>query len=321
MSETTASGREARTSRGNNTLGRFLKSRREALEPPHGPSVETLVLEIFRAGRKLSPGHYYRIEEGRRKPSGDTLEIIADVLRLSRADRDYAHSLIAEKPQPRPVVRQYVPEAVKRVLQFQEPAPSYVVDRKLDILEWNTATCEIYGLDLTTVDDPSKRNVPWLIFNSSELRSRLRDWESHAQRIVAECRIRWAGLDKDCEIQDVILRLRESELFAKWWDQLKVEVALPGPVRKEIDHPDVGLLVLEQTVFPIGDNPDLHMILTIPLPEENTAGKLRRLSALRMRPHLAATAGEPDAIRATAAALNLAAASLTDLHREANGGR
>ncbi len=323
MSETTSSSREgaangrpARANGDTNTLGRFLKSRREALKPPRGPSVETLVHEIFLAGfGKLSSGHYYRIEEGIRKPSGETLEIIAKALHLSPADREYAHSLIDEKAPPRPVVRQHVSESIVRVMQYQEPAAAYVIDRKLDILKWNDATCEIYGFDLERVLDPRDRNVAWLVFNGPGLQSRLRHWETHAQRIVAQCRTRWAGLEKDCEIQEIISRLHESELFAKWWDRPEVmEVALPGPVRKEIDHPDVGLLVLEQTVFPTGDNPDLHFVLTIPLPEENTEGKLKRLAALRMRRSAStSTGGEPDAIRA-AAALNLAAASiLTDL--------
>jgi hypothetical protein len=54
--------------------------------------------------------------------------------------------------------------------------------------------------------------------------------------------------------------------FATWWNQPRIST---GYFRKEIDHPDVGLLVLEQTVHQVLTCRNLYMVLLAPLPESS----------------------------------------------------
>ncbi len=68
------------------------------------------------------------------------------------------------------------------------------------------------------------------------------------------------------------------EQFATWWNEPTVK--LRSAVEKIVNHPKVGQLRLEQTVFPVADNPDLDMVVTMPL-DEDTVTKLDRLAELR----------------------------------------
>lgn len=262
-----------------NALGYFLRACREEL----GLSREGLVGEIhMRTGYRLGACHYGRIEWGVRRPSADALDKIADALHLHRTEKDYLFSFIPEKPRPTPItLRETVPDAVHRVVQFQQPAAAYVIDRRLDIVDWNDATCEIYGADLEAIKDERERNLAWLVFSSSPLRERLLNWEIHAKQVVALCRNRWAG-EKDSEIQGILQRMLIFPQFATWWGG-RPRVALQNNFRKEINHPDVGMLVLEQTSFQLRDNPNLDMVLTLPLSEADTEKKLKRLMSLRQR--------------------------------------
>ena len=103
-----------------NTLGRFLKARREELNLSRESFVK-------RTGNSLTTSHCFRVERGLHMPSADTLDRIADGLGLDRNERAYVHLLIAEKPRPTFTPRETVPEAVRRVVQFQQPASAYVV--------------------------------------------------------------------------------------------------------------------------------------------------------------------------------------------------
>jgi transcriptional regulator with XRE-family HTH domain len=246
-------------------LGRFLFSKRR---------VQGLRREDVAAAAFIGYEYYSRIERGSRIPLAPVLERISEVLQLDFGERDYVLSFTNQPL--RPIVRwQEVPSSIVQFIRYQGHAPAYVIDRRLDMLYWNTATCEFYGIDLAGVES-EERNVVWLMFTSSELRVRLRDWERHARRIVATCHYRWAGYQKDPAIYDLLSALRlKSQEFSTFWEQ--PEASFPGAVRKEIDHPVEGLLVVEQTIWQFGDNPELHLVTTTPLPEADTAVKLQRL--------------------------------------------
>lgn len=71
----------------------------------------------------------------------------------------------------------------------------------------------------------------------------------------------------------------EFPQFKKWWSQPRIAVRYN--FRKEIDHPDVGLLCLEHTGYQICANRHLHLVITIPLPEHETEKKLKMLLTRR----------------------------------------
>ena len=52
-----------------------------------------------------------------------------------------------------------------------------------------------------------------------------------------------------------------------------------GQIRKELDHPLVGLLAVESTAMKVPARPDLTIVLHTPLPEHSTAAKLEWLAS------------------------------------------
>jgi transcriptional regulator with XRE-family HTH domain len=254
-----------------NPLGKFLR----AVRDERGLSREALVTRIQRTtGHRLTASYYYRLEQCFRTPSADALDKIADGLEFSQAQREYAFSLIPGKPPPM-TFPATVPDAVRRVVQLQQPISAYVVNRRMDLLAWNDTFCELYGVDLEAIDE-QERNIVWLMFSRPNVSARLRDWEIHAQTIAAICRSQWSWRDND--IHKLLQRLLTFPQFATWWNQPRVSTRY---FRKEIDHPDVGLLILEQTVHQVLACRGLYMVLLAPLPECETEDKLRMLLTLR----------------------------------------
>ena len=45
-----------------------------------------------------------------------------------------------------------------------------------------------------------------------------------------------------------------------------------------MDHPEVGLLLFEHTTFQLHDDPDLKIVVFVPLPGSDSPEKLRYLS-------------------------------------------
>jgi hypothetical protein len=68
-------------------------------------------------------------------------------------------------------------------------------------------------------------------------------------------------------------RLKElSAEFTELWERRDIEDA--GVIRKELDHPLVGLLCVESTAVKVPARSDLTVVLHTPLDEGNTAAKL-----------------------------------------------
>lgn len=258
-------------------LGRFLCERRKALKL----SREGLIAKILvKRHVRISSGAIAKIEKGMRLPLFATLDLIADGLDFGPDERAHVMALIDERPLPPVASCQEVPAPVLRVVHYLDRTAAYVIDRKLDIRAFNAATCDLYGFQIEDVD-PEDCNVAWVMFNSPFLAAYLVDWDSHAKRIVAQCRAHWAGREHDPEIRKILDRMLGVEQFATWWNEPTVK--LRSAVEKIVNHPKVGQLRLEQTVFPVADNPDLDMVVTMPL-DEDTVTKLDRLAELRGTP-------------------------------------
>jgi hypothetical protein len=81
-------------------------------------------------------------------------------------------------------------------------------------------------------------------------------------------------------IQCLLQRMLTFPDFVVWWNKPRV---LARYFRKEIDHPDVGLRVLEQTVHQVLTCRNFYMVLLTPLPESETEKKLGMLLTLRTK--------------------------------------
>ncbi len=98
-----------------------------------------------------------------------------------------------------------------------------------------------------------------------------------AHTVVAQFRAWCAAAPDDEGYQEVLGELRDaSPEFAALWEERGIEDA--GQIRKELDHPLVGLLAVESTAMKVR-RPDLTIVLHTPLPEANAAAKLERLAS------------------------------------------
>ncbi|GAB2955450.1 hypothetical protein GCM10023080_013100 [Streptomyces pseudoechinosporeus] len=68
-----------------------------------------------------------------------------------------------------------------------------------------------------------------------------------------------------------------SAEFTELWEQR--DILDQGQIRKELDHPLVGLLCVESTAMKVPARPDLTVVLHTPLAEANTAAKLEWLAS------------------------------------------
>lgn len=138
----------------------------------------------------------------------------------------------------------------------------------------NRAACQVFA-DFATIQ-AEERNIVRLIFTNEEYRRRCVDWESIAQRILAQLRASSSQYHDDAHLSTLILELQQrSPEFAHWWPRHEVQERQDG--RKEFMHPLVGSLILEHSTFQIEDSPGLKMVVYLPACEE-TARKLEQLA-------------------------------------------
>jgi transcriptional regulator with XRE-family HTH domain len=256
-------------------LGGFLHQRRRHLG---------LRREEVAAQAAVGFDWYVRIEQGRGRASSDVLIRVCKVLELDKAEIEYVLALaegvagLVELTRP---AEEPVPPAVLRVMHLQEPAPSYVVNSQFDLLAWNGCSCEFYGIEFGELT-PADRNLLWLMLTDPVVRERLDEWESHAKRLVVQCRTLWAAKMKVPYIEALVARLESAcDDFRHWWSLPLVETPAMAPVRKRVIDPVLGALVVDQTAWLFGDRSDRMLILSTPA--DDVAGMPAKLAELAER--------------------------------------
>lgn len=256
-------------------LGGFLQQRRRHLG---------LRREEVAARASVGYDWYVRIEQGRGRASSDVLCRVCMVLELDKAEIEYVLALadgvagLVDLTRP---LEEPVPPAVLQVMHMLQPAPSYVLDSQFDVLAWNECSCEFYGIEFGEVPVPD-RNLLWLMLAYPAARERMDEWESHARRLIVQCRTMWAGRMKLPRIEALVARLEsESDDFRYWWSMPLAEAPGLEPVRKKILDPELGALVVDQTAWLFGDKSDRMLILSSPA--EDVPGMPEKLDALAKR--------------------------------------
>jgi MmyB-like transcription regulator ligand binding domain len=163
--------------------------------------------------------------------------------------------------------------------QHQGDNPAYVTDGRMNLLAWNRAALEVFGVFGRAFPDipPEERNVVWLIF-TDDSRRLLLDWEQHAQRVLAQFRDASRFFVDDPWFPAFVHRLKErSAEFAAWWS--RHDVGRVQATAKVIDHPAVGHVALKQTVLQVvDDQAPLYTIIYTPAPGADAADKLAKLA-------------------------------------------
>ncbi|MER6342934.1 helix-turn-helix transcriptional regulator [Streptomyces sp. NPDC001595] len=265
-------------------LREFLRSRRARVSPaeaglPDGgarrrtPGLRREEVAVL-AG--VGASWYQWLEQGRDiSVSPQVLDAVARVLRLSDAEHRHLYVLAGLNP-PAPQVapeKRDMCEGLRRLIDTWMPYPAHIMDLYYNCVLYNDAAATVLGMR-----PDQTQNCLVDFFTDPMYRSRSRSWERNARTVVAQFRAASSSRPDDEGFAAVLSQVREaSPEFTRLWEERDIEDA--GQIRKELDHPVVGLLVVESTAMKVPVRPDLTIVLHTPLDEANTDAKLRWLAS------------------------------------------
>ncbi|MUN38531.1 helix-turn-helix transcriptional regulator [Actinomadura litoris] len=247
-------------------LAAFLRSRRERLDP-HDFDLPTrrrtrrtpgLRREEVAELAGISIDYIVRLEQARGlRPSAEVLGSLAQALRLTSAERAYLFDLARQRPTTpgRPAAAAAPPLA--RLVADLSPLPAMLTNHRYDILAWNTEMSRLL-LDFDTLP-PHQRNSMWLCLMRPEMRDFYVDRERIVREGIAHLRTVWAAHPEDEALSALIAEFATDPDFARLWDERDVKVH--GRGRKQMRHPEAGLVAVDfETLTPL-DDPDLQLVI------------------------------------------------------------
>lgn len=265
-------------------LREFLRSRRARVSPaeaglPDGgarrrtPGLRREEVAVL-AGVGVS--WYQWLEQGRDiTVSPQVLDSVGRVLRLSSAERRHLYVLAGLNP-PAPEVdprNAHMCDGLGRLIDTWMPYPAHIMDAYWNAVMYNDAARMVLGMRPGGVE-----NCLIAFFTDPVYRSRAKSWEQNAAHVVAQYRAACSERPGDDGFRAVVEEAKElSPEFTELWERR--DVAPGGQVRKEMEHPVVGTLVVESTQLRVPARPDLAIVLHTPLAEADTAAKLEWLAS------------------------------------------
>lgn len=218
---------------------------------------------------------YQWLEQGRDiSVSPQVLDSVARVLKLSNPERRHLYVLAGLNPPAPEPAPDHGCEGLRRLIDAWMPFPAHIMDRYYNCVIYNEAAGWVLGMRPGIT-----QNCLVDFFTDPLYRSRSKSWELNARTVVAQFRAACTASPDDEGLRAVLDELRESAgpEFARLWDERDIQDA--GVIRKELDHPLVGLLCVESTAMKVPARPDLTIVLHTPLDEAHTAAKLEWLAS------------------------------------------
>jgi transcriptional regulator with XRE-family HTH domain len=264
-----------------NTLGEYLRARRELVDP------REVGLRV--AGVRRTPGlrreevatlagisadYYLRLEQGRdRNPSAQVLEALAGVFGLDATAAEYLLSLAAPRPaKGRARPRQETVRPGIRQLLGALNLPAFVESRMFDVLAAN---------DLATALSPCIRpgeNRLRSVFLDPEERDRYANITKALGGMVASFRASIGTDTDDPRVAQLVGELSlASEQFRKLWARHDVKALAGGEF--VLRHPEVGELSLRREKLPLGESAGKLLVIYHAEPGSASAAALSRLAA------------------------------------------
>jgi len=262
-------------------LADFLRTRRKRLSPEQ--------VGLISGKRRRTPGlrreevallanigvsWYTLLEQGRDiRVSDQVLDSIVQVMRLNDAERKHLYMLaFGHQPPPLYEPMEFVGPTLQRFLDLQGIIPTIVIGYCWDVLAWNKSGAWLFGIEQTP---PEYRNVMLMSFTDLPSRKQLADWEGHAKHLLAQFRASYGKYVNDPRFNQLIERLKSiSPEFNDWWEHHHVQDRRDG--YKEINHPEVGRLEFKQMTLSSVVQPELKIMLHMPLPDTDTEDKIRQ---------------------------------------------
>jgi transcriptional regulator with XRE-family HTH domain len=266
-------------------LSDFLRNRRGRIAPAH--------VGLPATNRRRTPGlrreevaqlagvsaTWYTWLEQKRPigVSSGVLDNLARVLRLDPAERMQLFQLALRPPVLESLSkRETVSPLIRRLLERTDPVPAFVLGRRWDVLAWNRAALAFF-LDFEQVH-ANERNLLWLIFTNSALRSLLVDWPARAKDTLARFRADYGRHAGDTHFLQLVERLKSvSPEFAQWWPRHDILPMSEG--RNVYDHPQAGRMIVENTMFSLVDSPELRLVVFLAAAPCNSIAKMKNIVA------------------------------------------
>lgn len=265
-------------------LSAFLKSRRARITPGD--------VGLLPGLRRRTPGlrreevaqlsgvgvsWYTWLEQGREiTVSGEVLDAVAGVLRLSEPERRHLYLLAGLNPPPAGGSATEVSVEMRAVVDGWERGPAIVRDRYWNILAFNVLAGRVFGCV-----DGEPHNCLVTFFTSPRYRGLPEPWAEAAPGVVAAYRADAALVPHDSEFQRVADELAAAvPEFAELWEHH--EVGAPIQAVNALHHPDVGDLYFDATTLTVADHPNWSLVLYNPKPNTDTAERLAGLPRLRL---------------------------------------
>jgi transcriptional regulator with XRE-family HTH domain len=282
----TSTGPDATKAHRLRELREFLMSRRARITPaeaglPDGgarrrtPGLRREEVAVL-AGVGVS--WYQWLEQGRDiTVSPQVLDAVGRVLRLSSAERRHLYVLAGlNPPAPRtdPGDRDMC-AGLRRLIDAWMPYPAHIMDGYWNTVMYNDAAAAVLGMRPGIV-----QNCLIAYFTDPVYRARSSGWAKNAPQVVAQFRAACSEGPDDEGFRTVVAEAKAaSPEFAELWERR--DVAPGGQIRKEMEHPLVGRLVVESTQLRVPARPDLVIVMHTPVPDAatDTAAKLQWLAS------------------------------------------
>lgn len=263
-------------------LGDFLKSRRAKILPsqvgvPEGIRRRTPGLRREEVALLSGIGltWYTWIEQGRPiQISIKTLESLAKTLMLDKEEIKHLYILAQHTPPTDfQIYSDNINPMFQHVLDSLEFSPATIQDARFNVISWNRAAAKII-LDYDQIN-VSKRNMLRIMFTNEEYKKKFTDWEVSAKKMIASFRTMYGELVGDPWIENLITELRnESKEFDSWWSMY--DIKKDEGMLKNINHPILGELEFEHTVYMLVSNSDLKMSILTAVPGSDTEKNIKK---------------------------------------------
>lgn len=207
---------------------------------------------------------------------------LSDFYRLDSAKRSDLFNLarLGERFGGIALEREVTP-ALQDLLDHQREFPTYVTNRRWDLVAWNEIFALVLGDPASMAED--RRNILWILFGSPGVKSLIVDWERHARRVIGQFRLDYGWAREDVRFVSLVNELMQvSPEFSEWWAS-GLEVSARVSVFKQINHAYLGLLDFQQMGFRSEENPNLLSTVYYPT-NSKTSDLLRRFLVEHQRP-------------------------------------
>ena len=251
-----------------NQLGTFLRLRRAKLDPgAFGFASERrrtpgLRREEVAQRASISSTWYTCLEQGRGgAPSADVLDRISRALMLTDVEREHLYLLgVGRLPEARYQKNSGVAPRLQRVLNTIDPDPAFIRTATWDLVAWNRAAT-VMLTDFAKLP-VTQRNLLRLLFLDPRARAMQSDWASSARFVVSAFKVDAARAGAASDVEPLVTELCRSslEFDMMWHDD---EIRTFGEGAKHMQHPLLGALSFEYSVFAVDGRSDLSMVVYV----------------------------------------------------------